>query len=132
MAHKVVAMEAKLLAVLSAGLTGINVSEVCRQLQISRQTFYKYRRRFAEEGPGGLVARSRRPHRSPNATRDELAAEIVRLRKALPVDNGAQAIAYHLRRAGWATPAVSTIHRILVGGGFVTPQPHEPSGRRPG
>src|SRR5680860_35397 len=125
MAHKVVAMEAKLLAVLSAGLTGINVSEVCRQLQISRQTFYKYRQRFAEEGPAGLAVRSRRPHHSPGAISDELAAEIVRLRKALPVDNGAQAIAYHLRRGGWATPATSTIHRVLVGGGFVTPQPRK-------
>src|SRR5680860_980624 len=95
MAHKVVAMEAKLLAVLSAGLTGINVSEVCRQLQISRQTFYKYRQRFTEEGPAGLVVRSRRPRHSPNAISDELATEIVRLRKTLPVDNGAQAIAYH-------------------------------------
>ena len=40
MARKVVAMEAKLLAVLSSGLD-IEVKAVCAQLGISRQTFYK-------------------------------------------------------------------------------------------
>lgn len=125
MAQKVVAVEHKLLAVLSAGLTGINVSEVCRQLGISRQSFYKYRSRFNDEGPAGLVQRSRRPHRSPGAIDVTVEDEIVRLRKTLRVDNGAQAIAYHLARAGISPPAVSTIHRVLVRRGFVTPQPHK-------
>ena len=57
MARKVVAMEAKLLAVLSAGLS-VSVTELCAELGISRQSFYKYRRRFAEEGAAGLVERA--------------------------------------------------------------------------
>ena len=121
MAQKVVAMEAKLLAVLTAGLTNVNVSRLCADLSISRQTFYKYRRRFDAEGPAGLVARSRAPHRSPNAVSGELEDEIVRWRKTLRVDNGAQMIAYQLRRDGWPVPAVSTIHRVLVRRGLVTP-----------
>ncbi|MGH9192178.1 MAG: helix-turn-helix domain-containing protein, partial [Acidimicrobiales bacterium] len=56
MAHEVVAMESKLLAVLSSGLA-LEVSSVCRELGISRQTFYKYRRRWEAEGPAGLVER---------------------------------------------------------------------------
>ena len=119
-------MEAKLLAVFTAGLSSVNVSRLCADLQISRQTFYKYRRRFDAEGPAGLVARSRAPHRSPNAISGELEDQIVRLRKTLPVDNGAQMIAYHLARDGWdPVPAVSTIHRALVRRGLVTAQPHK-------
>ncbi len=117
-------MQAKLLAVFTAGLSSVNVSGLCADLGISRQTFYKYRTRFAEEGPAGLVARSRAPHRSPNAVGGELEDEIVRLRKTLLVDNGAQMIAYHLARDGWdPVPAVSTIHRILVRRGLITAQP---------
>lgn len=125
MTQKVVAMETKLLAVFTVGLSGVRVTDLCAQLGISRQTLYKYRGRYEQEGPQGLVERSRAPHRSPHAIGGELEDEIVRLRKTLVVDNGAQAIAYHLQRDGWAVPAVSTIHRALVRRGLVTPQPHK-------
>lgn len=125
MARKVVAMEAKLLAVLSAGLS-VSVTELCAELGISRQSFYKYRRRFAEEGAAGLVERSRRPGRSPQLISVELEDEIVRLRKELPLDNGARTIAYHLARQGrWPVPSVATIHRALVRRGLVVAQPHK-------
>lgn len=125
MTQKVVAMETKLRAVMAAGLAGVRVSDLCAELGISRQTFYKYKRRWHAEGPAGLVERSRRPHRSPGMLSSELEDEIVRLRKTLPLDNGAQTIAYHLARSGWPVPAVSTIHRVLVRRGLVTPQPHK-------
>src|SRR5918992_28138 len=38
---------------------------------------------------------------------------------------GAASIADELRRAGLACPAVSTIHRVLVRNGLVTPQPQK-------
>jgi transposase InsO family protein len=124
MAQKVITMESKLLAVLSSGLP-LPVSTVCRELGISRQTFYKYRRRWLVEGPPGLVERSRRPHRSPGQMSAVLEDEIVRLRKALPLDNGAQTIAYHLARSGWSVPSVATIHRVLVRRGQVVAQPEK-------
>jgi transposase InsO family protein len=123
MAQKVVGMEAKLRAVLAAGVVGVRVSELCRELEISRQTFYKYQRRWLAEGPAGLVERSRRPRRSPGLVSVELEDEIVRLRKELAVDNGAQSIAYRLARAGRAAPSVATIHRVLVRRGMVVAQP---------
>jgi transposase-like protein len=131
MAQTVIAMESKLLAVLSSGLP-LPVSRLCRELGISRQTFYKYRRRWAAEGPAGLVERSRRPHRSPGQVGVDLEAEIVRLRKVLPLDNGAQTIAYHLARSGWVVPSVATIHRVLVRRGQVVPQPESARGLRGG
>lgn len=126
MGQKVVSMEAKLLAVFSSGVP-VNVSALCDELEISRQSFYKYRRRFAVEGPAGLVERSRRPHSTPGQVSSEIEEAVVRLRKELPVDNGAQTIAYHLARSGLtdAVPAPATIHRILVRRGMVVPQPHK-------
>ena len=118
-------MEAKLLAVVSSGLP-LDVSALCRELGVSRQTFYKYRRRWVAEGPAGLVERSRRPRSSPSAVPAALEDEIVRLRKELPLDNGAQTIAYHLARQGIeGVPSVATIHRVLVRRGMVVPQPHK-------
>ena len=118
-------MEAKLLAVLS-GQIAVNVTALCAELGISRESFYKYRRRYELEGPAGLVERSRRPLHSPNQVSAEIEDLIVLLRKELPVDNGAQTIAFHLARAGVdPVPSVSTIHRVLVRRGMVTPQPEK-------
>jgi transposase InsO family protein len=124
MTQKVVTMETKLQAVFAAGLS-MPVTQLCAELRISRQTFYKYKRRWDEEGPPGLVERSRRPHRSPGMMSTAVENEIVRLRKELPLDKGAQSIAYHLHRAGWPVPSVASIHRALVRRGMVIPQPHK-------
>jgi transposase InsO family protein len=118
-------METRLLAVFTAGLKSVSVSGLCAELGVSRQTFYKYRRRFEAEGPAGLAERSRRPRRSPGMIPAAVEDEIVRLRKELPLDNGAQTIAYHFARAGWAVPSVATIHRALVRRGLVEPQPQK-------
>ena len=117
-------MEAKLLAVFSSGLS-LDVTALCRELGISRQSFYKYRRRWVAEGPSGLVERSRRPHCSPGQMPAEIEDRIVGLRKELPVDKGAQTIAYHLARDPdvEVVPSVSAIHRALVRRGMVVPQP---------
>jgi transposase InsO family protein len=126
MAQKVVMMEQKLAAVLSVGL-GVSVTELCAHLEISRQTFYKYRRRWDLEGPAGLIERSRRPVRCPGQVPVEIEERIVRLRKELPLDNGAQTIAYHLARSGEVdiVPSVATIHRVLVRRGMVVAQPEK-------
>src|SRR5687767_3571003 len=116
-------METKLLAVFTSGLE-VNVSALCAELGISRQTFYKYRRRWQTEGPAGLVERSRRPLSSPSQTPFEVEDLIVRLRKELIVDNGAEAIGWHLQRRGLRVSA-ATVHRVLVRRGMVTPQPEK-------
>jgi transposase InsO family protein len=125
MARNQVAMEAKLLAALNAQVS-VSVTELCEQLGISRQTFYKYRRRFEREGPAGLVERSRRPLRSPQLMSAELEDEIVRLRKELPLDNGARSIVFHLQRHGVdPPPSPASVHRALRRRGLVIDQPHK-------
>ena len=100
-----------------------SVSDVCRALGISRQSYYKWLGRYRAEGVAGLVERSRRPARSPRETSAELEDEIVRLRKTLMGDRGAQSIVNALERSGWAAPSRATVHRVLVRRGQVTPQP---------
>lgn len=100
-----------------------SVSEVCRALGVSRQSYYKWLRRFREAGAAGLVERSRRPVRSPGETSAELEDEIVRLRKTLLGDRGAQSIVNALVRSGWAAPSRATVHRVLVRRGQVVAQP---------
>ena len=46
-----------------------NIARTCRHFGISRQAFYKWKRRFDEFGAAGLWDRPRAPHRSPRATR---------------------------------------------------------------
>lgn len=129
MARKVVAMEDRLLAVFTAGLGSVNVSGLCRDLGISRESFYKYRRRFEAEGLAGLVERSRRPSASPYQTSPEMEDLIVKTRKQLAEvgnDCGAQSVVYRLVRDGWeGVPSVATTHRVLVRRGQVISQPHK-------
>jgi transposase InsO family protein len=59
---------------------GHRPGEVARQLGISRQTVYKWVRRFRTEGEAGLVDRSSRPRRMPRKTSPETVAAIVAAR----------------------------------------------------
>lgn len=124
----------KAMSVVMAFVAGeaMNVSEICRECGISRQSFYKYVRRCRSDGLAGFEARSRRPLRSPAATPADVEDAVVKLRKELADaghDHGALTIHAHLllddRLA--RVPAVATVHRILERRGFVTPHPR----RRP-
>ena len=107
--------------------TGRSIRELADAHDMSRSWLYKLLQRYRREGPVGLEARSRRPHRSPTRIADRWEEAIVALRKELSDDGfdaGAQTIHYHLSRQGEA-PSVSTIWRVLKARGFVTPQPHK-------
>lgn len=120
-------METRLAMVVAGDCAGVSVTGLCAELGISRQTYYRLRRRYEAEGPAGLAPRSRRPHRSPGAVSPALELEIIRLRtdEDWPEPRGAASIADELRRSGLACPAVSTIHRVLVRNGLVAPQPRK-------
>jgi transposase InsO family protein len=61
-------------------LAGHRPGEVAKQLGISRQTVYKWVRRWRTEGEAGLADRSSRPHRMPRQTSPETTAAIVTAR----------------------------------------------------
>jgi transposase InsO family protein len=123
MALRVVSMEElKLEVLLEPERTGSSVAEVCRRRGISRASYYRYLRRYLEEGVDGLEPRSRRPGSSPGKIDADLEVEIVRLRKR-HARWGARRIHAELRRGGVDPPAVATIHRALRRNHLVAPQP---------
>lgn len=63
-------------------LAGHRPGEVAKQLGVSRQTVYKWVRRWRTEGRGGLADRSSRPHCCPRRTSPEATARIVAARVA--------------------------------------------------
>ena len=103
MAQKVTAMDIRSATALAGHVE--NVAEFCRRQQISRQTFYKFRARFKEEGLEGLTDRSRRPLSSPGQTSAEVEELVLRQRKQLleqGLDHGPHSIRWSLQRQGRA------------------------------
>ncbi len=60
------------------------MKEQCERFGISRKTGYKWLERFEAEGPGGLEDRSRRPHRSPSRTAENIRALLIEVRLKHP------------------------------------------------
>jgi transposase InsO family protein len=116
------------LVVTAVLVEGRSKSEVARDYGVSRRWVITLVQRYLAEGETGLQPRSRRPLASPGRTARHLEDEIIELRKELDRNGheaGAATIAFHLEQRHGATPAVSTIWRILSARGFVTPQPHK-------
>lgn len=105
----------------------LTISAACARLQISRDTFYRYRARFAADGVPGLLPRSSRPRSSPGQTSRQMQELIVQTRRQLLEegwDAGARSIHARLHRRGVdGLPTPRTVHRVLVRAGLVEPQP---------
>ena len=91
-------------------ITG-SVAATSRHYGISRNTFYKWERRFTAEGPDGLRERSRAPKNSPIATSSEVVGKIIYLRQNYHF--GPQKIAMYLKRYHDVTISDSGVWRIL-------------------
>ena len=74
-------VETRLKMIIAPEHSGKTVSEVCMEYRVSRETWYKWKRRYAVHGLDGLKERSRRPHhiRHQKIT-DELEKLILELR----------------------------------------------------
>jgi transposase len=88
-----------------------SVSATCRYYGVSRQVFYKWRRRFEEEGESGLRDRSSVPFNSPNATKVEVVGKIMYLRQHYHF--GPQKISMYLKRYHDVQIGHSGVYRVL-------------------
>lgn len=100
------------------------MTELAEQYGISRKTAYKWLARYAEASVAGLHDRSRRPHRSPQATAPEVIAALIALRRRHPRWGPKKLLALGLKQhPTWAWPGRSTASDILRRAGVVPPRP---------
>jgi transposase InsO family protein len=92
---------------------GRNIALTCRHFGISRDTFYRWLRRFEEFGPGGLEDGSHRPKnvRKPTWSK-ELENAVLELRSLTP-GWGKDKLAVLLRDQGWRC-STSMVGRVLT------------------
>jgi transposase InsO family protein len=108
-----------------------NVAQTCRHFGLSRNAYYKWKRRFDEHGDAGLADRSRRPLRSPRATPPEVTSKILYLRQNYHFGPGK--ISDYLERFHGHSLAASSVHQILRRHGLnrlPANQKHQPHARR--
>jgi putative transposase len=106
-------MSQKVEFVEKASTPGANISALCREYGISRQTGHKWLRRYRRLGHVGLTEQSRRPLSSPLATGEEIVVGILELRDRHSTW-GPDKIARVLERTlGEDAPSKSTVARVL-------------------
>ncbi|MBL7254942.1 helix-turn-helix domain containing protein [Actinoplanes sp. LDG1-01] len=89
-----------------------NVARTCRYYGISGPTYYKWLRRYQDEGLTGLRDRSSAPHHCPTATHADIVNKIVYLRQNYHF--GPVKIQMYLKRYHDITITSSAIYNILV------------------
>ena len=105
------------------GLSAWRVADdsALRGLGISRKTGYKWLGRYREQGPEGLVERSRAPHRHGRSMAPELAEAIVALRRERPHWGPRKLRAVLMgERPEAVWPAASTMGDLLRAEGLVS------------
>jgi len=125
-------MEQRLRFVVLASRKQRNVTQLCREFGISRQTGYVWLKRYQAGGASQVVDRSRRPLHSPQRTGPEIEQKIVELRRQWP-DWGAPKLLVLLgqQHPEWAHLSVRTVHRILERHGLILEADrHRPADRR--
>lgn len=90
-----------------------DISELSRRFGIRRKTAYKWLSRYQDAGDAGLRDRSRRPHRSPQRTAQDLEQRVLALRDAHPTWGGRK-LKRRLEDLGHTRlPSPSTLTEIL-------------------
>jgi transposase InsO family protein len=114
--------------VITAVLAGSSQSQVARDYGVSQGWVSRLMARYALEGEAAFEPRSRRPHRSPQATDPAVVALIVAIRGELSEaghDAGPETIAWHLHHHHGLTVSRSTVARQLTRAGLVVPEPRK-------
>lgn len=107
-------MSLKLEFVERATRKGANVSALCREFGISRETGHKWIKRFREKGYEGLDEASRRPLRTPGTTAEDIVMAVLDARERWPKWGPKKLVILLRRKFGDKTPSRATIARILV------------------
>jgi len=109
----------------------MNISQFCKQLGISRPSYYKVKERYVAEGNKALNPRSRAPKNSRQVYGEQTKETVLRIRKRLAQagwDNGLLSIwceSLDTDEFGDQRPSVATIGRILAETGATKRNPRK-------
>lgn len=102
-----------------ASRRGVKMAPLCREYGISRETGYKWLRRYRDLGYEGLEEESRRPGSSPLALAEQLVVAVLEAREAHPRWGAKKLRNLLQRKYGDSTPGRATIERVLSRVGLV-------------
>jgi transposase InsO family protein len=108
-------------AVMEVG-AGVPVTEVAARYGVSRQSVHTWIKRYQDCGLSGLADRSHRPASSPLRIDARVEALICRLRREHPAWGPRRLVFEVARREAQPVPSRSTVYRVLVRNGLITPQ----------
>jgi transposase InsO family protein len=118
--NKVNEMEERMKFVMESLEDNPNISELCREYNISRSVGYKLLKRYELEGIEGLKPKSRRPKSCPFEVPNWMVCEIVKEREAHPTWGGLKIRSLLLNRfAEKDVPSIRSIERVLSRCGLV-------------
>lgn len=109
----------------------VSISRFCKQLGISRPSYYKVKKRFVQEGNRALNPVSRAPKTPARTYDDDTRTVVLRIRSRLAKagwDNGPISIRYEGIDGGEfgdQIPSVATIGRILASAGVTKTNPRK-------
>lgn len=96
-----------------ASVAGANISALCREFEVSRQTGHKWLKRFKEDGYAGLEEVTRRPLSTPLATAEDVVVAIVGARAAHPSWGPRKLVVVLRKQLGELAPSERTIARVI-------------------
>jgi transposase InsO family protein len=103
---------ARKLKVLKYALEIDNVSKSCRYFGISRETYYQWKRAYAQEGEKGLINSKPCPENPTLRTAPDIEEKILYIRKNYYL--GQQRISWYLKRYHDITVSPSAVRNVLV------------------
>jgi transposase InsO family protein len=112
-------MEQRYDAVLAVVRDGLSVGEVAAAFGVTRQSIYRWMRRYEDDGLPALGDRSHRPHSCPHQLSPTLEAAVLEMRRTHP-HWGPFRLLDQLRRRGYRNlPSHMAIYRALVRHGAI-------------
>ena len=92
--------------------SGKTISDICIEFGVSRQTWYKWKRRYNTSGIDGLKTKSKRPHNIKNV---KITKELEKIILELRLNNrfGPMRIRFRLKRKYGVSLGTKTIYNLL-------------------
>ena len=94
-----------------------NVTKACREFEVPRSSFYKWKEAFDAEGKTGLARKKPIAQSHPKKLSADVVEKILQLRNTCHL--GPQRITWYLERYHGVTISLSSVYRTLVRNGAV-------------